>query len=104
QPAAQPTQRPTSASASQSSAADDAQPVRFAVQIKAAEKALPANSSELRSYRHEARQLLGTGRYRYKYCVGSYATYAEAQRRLGEVRKEFPDAFIVRCRGSRIVK
>ena len=102
QPAAQQPQRP--APAPQPSAADNAQPVRFAVQIKAAERALPAGSEELRSYRNEARQLLGEGRYRYKYCVGSYATYAEAHLRLGEVRKEFPDAFIVRYRGSRIVK
>ncbi|MDE5814691.1 MAG: N-acetylmuramoyl-L-alanine amidase [Alistipes sp.] len=103
QPAAQP-QRPAPASTPQPSASDDAQPVRFAVQIKAAEKTLPAGSEELRNYRNEARQLLGEGRYRYKYCVGSYATYAEAHLRLGEVRKEFPDAFIVRYRGSRIVK
>ncbi len=100
QPAAQQPQRP----APQPSADDNAQPVRFAVQIKAAEKTLPAGSEELRSYRNEARQLLGEGRYRYKYCVGAYETYAEAHLRLGEVRKEFPDAFIVRYRGSRIVK
>lgn len=104
QPAAQTPQRPAPASTPQPSAADTAQPVRFAVQIKAAEKTLPAGSEELRSYRNEARQLLGEGRYRYKYCVGSYETYAEAHLRLGEVRKEFPDAFIVRYQGSRIVK
>ncbi len=104
QPAALTSPRPAAASSPQPSASDAAQPVRFAVQIKATEKALPANSAELRSYRDEARQVLGTGRYPYKYCVGSYETRAAAQRRLGEVRQEFPDAFIVRCRGSRIVK
>ncbi len=44
------------------------------------------------------------GRFRYKYCVGEYDTRAAAQKRLAEVRKVFPDAFVVCCRGTQIVK
>ena len=33
-----------------------------------------------------------------------YDTRAAAQKRLAEVRKVFPDAFVVCCRGTQIVK
>lgn len=65
---------------------------------------IPLRSEQFKSYRNETKQIIGSGQYRYKYCVGAYDTYAAAQNKLREVRKEFPDAFIVRYRGSHIVK
>ena len=44
------------------------------------------------------------GRFPYKYGVGEYGTREAAQRKLAEVRKVFPGAFVVACRGTQIVK
>lgn len=86
-------------------AADETnQPIRYTVQIRASMTEVPLRSEQFKSYRNETKQIIGTGQYRYKYCVGAYDTYAAAQNKLREVRKEFPDAFIVRYRGSHIVK
>lgn len=93
-PAAQPQQRPV---------AEANGPVRYTVQLKASQTEIPLQSEQFKSYRNATKQLLGTGAYRYKYCVGEFETYAAAQRKLQEVRREFPDAFIVRYSGSRIV-
>lgn len=46
----------------------------------------------------------GRGRFPYKYGVGEYGTREAAQRKLAEVRKVFPGAFVVACRGTQIVK
>lgn len=79
-------------------------PIRYTVQLKASQTEIPLQSEQFKSYHNTTKQLLGTGAYRYKYCVGDYETYAAAQRKLQEIRREFPDAFIVRYSGSRIVK
>ncbi|MDE5962642.1 MAG: N-acetylmuramoyl-L-alanine amidase [Alistipes sp.] len=94
-PAAQPQQRPV---------AEANGLVRYTVQLKASQTEIPLQSEQFKSYRNATKQLLGTGAYRYKYCVGEFETYAAAQRKLQEIRREFPDAFIVRYSGSRIVK
>ncbi len=96
-PAPQPQKR-------QPAAAEKNQPVRYAVQIRASVTEEPLDSELFKSYRNATKQILGTDRYRYKYCVGDFDTYAAAREKLGEVRREFPDAFIVRYKGSRIVK
>ena len=100
QPAPAPATQP--APAQQPDEAD--QPVRYTVQIRSSMSEMKLPSAEFKSYRNETKQYIGSDRYKYKYCVGSYETYAAAQQKLQEVRREFPDAFIVLCRGSRIVK
>lgn len=85
-------------------AADKERPVRYTVQIRASMTEEPLDSKQFKSYRNATKQLLGTGRFRYKYCVGDFDTYAAARKKLKEVCREFPDAFIVRFEGSRIVK
>ena len=77
--------------------------VRYAVQILAAPKALPLDSSQFRSYRGKVKQYAGSGALPYKYCVEECSSAARAQQRLREVRRVFPDAFVVRCRDGRIV-
>lgn len=85
-------------------AAGKDRPVRYTVQIRASMTEEPLDSKQFKSYRNATKQLLGTGRFRYKYCVGDFDTYAAARKKLKEVCREFPDAFIVRFEGSRIVK
>lgn len=78
--------------------------VRYTIQISASATEIALPSKKFGSYRSQTRQLLDTGRFKYKYCVGSYKSREAAQKELQKVRKEFPDAFVVRCRGNRIVK
>ena len=76
----------------------------YTIQIRASAKEVSLRSKEFKSYRNRVKQLRDTGRYAYKYCVGEYETRAAAQKALPEVRKEFPDAFVVQFEGEKIVK
>ena len=80
-----------------------AEPLRYTVQVLASDKPVSVNASNFRSYRGKVRQCTGEGRFPYKYCVGEYKSRSEAQRAAGSVRKTFPDAFVVACRGTQIV-
>jgi len=80
------------------------QPLRYAVQVMASSKAVPLTSSQFRSYRGKVKEYASEGRFPYKYCVGEYADRAAAQKRLREVRKAFPEAFVVSVQGGRVVK
>ena len=79
-------------------------PLRYAVQVMASAKAVPLSSSQFRSYRGKVKEYASEGRFPYKYCVGEYADRAAAQKRLREVRKAFPEAFVVSVRDGRVVK
>ena len=81
-----------------------ARPLRYTVQVLASPQTVPASSERFKSYRGKVKQYTADGKYRYKYCVGEYETRAAAQKQLAAVRKVFPDAFVVSCRGTRIVK
>ncbi len=78
--------------------------VHYAVQLLASPKRVSLQSREFRRYRGEVREYTSAGRFRYKYCVGNFKSPAAAQAKLKEVRKQFPDAFVVQCRGSQTVK
>ena len=78
--------------------------MRYAVQVMASSKAVPLSSSQFRSYRGKVKEYASEGRFPYKYCVGEYADRAAAQKRLREVRKAFPEAFVVSVQGGRVVK
>ena len=93
-------------SAAKGSAAKESvaqQPLRYAVQVMASAKSIPLNSTQFRSYRGKVRQYTSQGRFPYKYCVGEFESRAAAQRKAAEVRKIFPEAFVVCCRGTQIV-
>lgn len=75
----------------------------YAVQLLASAEPVAARSAEFKSYRGQVKCYRGQGRLPYKYCVGEFPTAAAAQRKLKEVRKHFPDAFVVCCRGGEIV-
>ncbi len=40
----------------------------------------------------------------YKYTVGSYTSLSDAQKRLRQVRKQFPDAFVIKTRNGKRIK
>lgn len=78
--------------------------VNYAVQVLAHVKPVSLRSSEFKKYRGKVRQYRSDGRFKYKYCLYETSSRAEAQSRLKEVRKVFPEAFVVKCSGGRIVK
>lgn len=99
-----PSAQPSASGDDRASTAGKQEPVRYTVQVLASAKPVSLRSSEFKSYRGKVRQLKASGALPYKYCVGEYDTEAAAQRHLRQVRKVFPDAFVVRCRGTEIVK
>lgn len=94
---------PAPATVSEKKKEPAAGPLRYTVQVLASDKPVSVNASSFRSYRGKVRQCTGEGRFPYKYCVGEYKSRSEAQRAAGSVRKTFPDAFVVACRGTQIV-
>lgn len=76
----------------------------YTIQILASTKRLKSNDWQFKSYKNNVIELRSAGRYRYKYCVGRYATQAEAKRALPQVKKSFGDAYVVRYEGDAIVR
>ena len=109
EPASETEPAPGTAPASGTAAAKEAEAAGaerktfYAVQLLASAEPVAARSAEFKSYRGQAKCYRGQGRLPYKYCVGEFPTAAAAQRKLKEVRKHFPDAFVVCCRGGEIV-
>ena len=75
----------------------------YAVQLIASAKRVPPKDRQFKSYRGKVTEFVTGGRFRYKYCVGRFDT-RKAEAKLAEVRREFRDAFVVSCRGDRIVQ
>lgn len=93
----EPTEGDTSAQTKQTS-------VRYAIQVLANKTAMATSRPEFKKYRGKVREYKAPGTFRYKYCIYESADRATAQSRLAEVRKTFPQAFVVCCQGDRIVK
>jgi len=68
---------------------------RYSIQLMASVKRIPTDHPELKSLRGKVWVLEGAGALRYKYCYGNFSDKATAQKYIVEVRKEFPQAFIV---------
>ena len=68
---------------------------RYAIQLMASVKKIPTDHPELKSYRGKVWILEGNSALKYKYCYGSFTDKAVAQQHIAEVRKEFPQAFII---------
>ena len=58
---------------------------------------------QFKEYKGRVHLLMGTGKYKYKYCYGSYATREAAKQDLAEAKKTFKDAYIVYFEGDNIV-
>lgn len=80
------------------------QPLRYTIQVMASAASVPVSSAQFRAYRGKVKEYKAEGRFPYKYGVGEYDTREAAQRKLSEVRKVFPGAFVVSCKGTQIVK
>jgi len=80
------------------------QPLRYTIQVMASAASVPVSSAQFRAYRGKVKEYKAEGRFPYKYGVGEYDTREAAQRKLSEVRKVFPGAFVAACRGTQIVK
>lgn len=74
----------------------------YTIQVLASATKIPARSAELKSYRGKVKEYTSAGRYRYKYCYGSYPSRAAAAADLAAVRKVFRDAYVVHFNGDRI--
>ena len=59
---------------------------------------------QFKAYKGKVKELIGTGKYKFKYCYGTYSTSAEAQEALKVVRETFKDAYVVYFKGGDIVK
>ena len=68
---------------------------RYAIQLMASVKNIPTNHPELKSYRGKVWIVESGSTLKYKYCYGSFADKATAQKHIEDVRKEFPQAFII---------
>lgn len=67
----------------------------YTIQLMASAKKISTNHSELKSYKNKVWILEGSGSLKYKYCYGKHTDKSKAQAQLKEVRKEFPQAFII---------
>ena len=76
----------------------------YAIQLLASDKKIKTSDSQFKSYRDKVECYIGGGKLKYKYCYGRFATRAEAQRKLAEVKRTFKDAFVVHYNGENIVK
>ncbi len=77
------------------SAASTQEGGNFTIQILSSRKEIKESDSQFKVYRNNVWYFEGSGRYKYKYCTGRYATSSEAAAQLSEVRKYFSDAFVV---------
>ncbi len=68
----------------------------YTIQILSSNKILKSSSSEFKTYRSRTWMLTGTGKYKYKYCIGRFSSQSAAQKELAEVKRSFKDAFIIK--------
>ena len=78
--------------------------VRYAIQVMASKSAVSVNDSRFGSYKGKVRQVRADGTFAYKYCVGDYADKSSAQKALPDVRKCFPQAFVIAVKDGKVVK
>ena len=76
----------------------------YTIQLISSSYSVDVNDYQFKAYKGKVRELIGSGKYKYKYCYGSYATSADAKQDLAEGRKIFKDAYVVRYKGLEIVK
>lgn len=68
----------------------------YAIQIMASGSILKEGSNQFKSYKGKEWYFEGSAPYKYKYCVGRFATRAEALRELPNVKKVFKSAFVIK--------
>lgn len=76
----------------------------YTIQLLASDKKIKTSDSQFKTYRNKVKCYIGGGKLKYKYCYGEFASRAEAQRKLSDVKRAFKDAFVVHYNGENIVK
>ena len=76
----------------------------YTIQLISSLTEVDVHDYQFKGYKGLVRPIMGTGRYKYKYCYGSYATAADAKADLAEARKTFKDAYVVRFKDGAIVE
>ena len=76
----------------------------YTIQLISSMHSVDVNDYQFKGYKGKVTELLGSGKYKFKYCYGVYATSAEAQEALKGVRETFKDAYVVYFQGGEIVK
>jgi N-acetylmuramoyl-L-alanine amidase len=66
-------------------------------------KEVDINDYQFKEYKGKVRLIMGSGKYKFKYCYGSYKSSADAQEDLNHARKTFKDAYIVKYNNGAIV-
>ncbi|MFI3288735.1 MAG: N-acetylmuramoyl-L-alanine amidase [Rikenellaceae bacterium] len=66
----------------------------YTIQILSSTKVLADNDRQFKSYVGQQWFITSTGKYKYRYCIGKYATKAEADADLKSVKLSFKDAYI----------
>lgn len=85
------------------SSGDESLEEGYTIQLISATYEVDTNDYQFKGYKGRVRLLMSTGRYKYKYCYGSYASCEDAKSDLTEAKKTFKDAYIVRFKGNNIV-
>lgn len=67
----------------------------YTIQLLASAAKVSIDDREFKSYRGRVMVLTGTGAMKYKYCFGTYDSMAAAKKDLKQIRKEFPEAYVV---------
>lgn len=76
----------------------------YTIQLISSMHSVDTNDYQFKSYKGKVKELIGTGKYKFKYCYGTYQNSAEAQEALKQVRESFKDAYVVYFQGGEIVK
>lgn len=75
----------------------------YAIQLISSTCEVDTKDYQFKSYKGKVYLLMGTGRYKYKYCYGSYSSREAAKADLSEAQETFKDAYIVYYEGDNIV-
>lgn len=75
----------------------------YTIQLISSTKEVDENDYQFHEYKGRVWLVMGTGKYKYKYCYGSYATRSAAQSDLAEARKRFKDAYVVKYKDGALV-
>ncbi|MBQ6612107.1 MAG: N-acetylmuramoyl-L-alanine amidase [Alistipes sp.] len=74
----------------------------YTIQIMASATQLTISSSRFGELHSGVNEFLGKGTYKYKYCYGRYATFAEAKAEIERVRSFYGDAYIVQYKENEL--
>lgn len=75
----------------------------YAIQLISSTCEVDTKDYQFKSYKGKVYLLMGTGKYKYKYCYGSYSSREAAKADLSEAQKTFKDAYIVYYEGDNII-